>query len=112
MPVVIRGERYADADLVMPLPVRLARSLGAQRVLAVDASAHEERAPPGAEEYRDGDRRKRELTQRDAEAADLLLHPDFGYWVSLSREYRERVIAIGYRSTMARAAELRALHGA
>jgi NTE family protein len=112
VPVTIRGERYADADRVMPLPVRLARSLGAVRVLAVDASAHEERAPPGAEAYRETDLLKRELTRPDAEAADVLLHPDFGYWVSLSRDFRERVIAVGYKSTMARAAELRALHGA
>ena len=45
-PVRIRGERYVDADWTTPLPVRLARSLGAQRVLAVDASAHLDRTPP------------------------------------------------------------------
>ena len=61
-PVRIRGERYADADLRMPLPVRLARSLGAQSVLAVDASAHEDRAPEGAERFRESDRHKRALT--------------------------------------------------
>lgn len=109
-PVRIRGERYADADLVMPLPVRLARRLGARHVLAVDASAHEDRAPAGAEAYRASDRRKRALTQPDAQAADLLLHPDLGYWAGVDRAYRERVIDIGYRDTMARAAALEALH--
>ncbi len=111
-PVRIRGQRYADADLRLPLPVRLARSLGATRVLAVDASAHEDRPPPGAERYRAGDLHKRALTRPDAESADLLLHPDFGYWVSLSREFRQRAIAAGYRDTMAAAARLRALHAA
>jgi NTE family protein len=111
-PVRIRGERYADADLRMPLPVRLARSLGAVRVLAVDASAHEDRAPPGAEPYRSMDRRKRELTRPDAAQADLLLHPEFGYWAGLTREYRLRVIQAGYRSTMAVAARARELHAA
>lgn len=111
-PVTIRGERHADADLVMPLPVRLARSLGAVRVLAVDASAHEQRAPEGAAEFRESDLRKRALTRPDAEAADLLLHPDIGYWAGISREYRERSMAIGYRDTMAKAAALRALHKA
>ncbi len=111
-PLRVRGERYADADLRMPLPVRLARRFGALRVLAVDASAHEERAPAGAEAYRDGDRRKRALTQPDAVQADVLLHPDFGYWAGMSKAYRERAIAAGYRDTMARAAELRLLHSA
>jgi len=109
-PVRIEGQAYVDADRYMPLPVRLAHALGAQRVLAVDASAHEGRAPPGAERYRAGDLRKRELTAVDAREADLVLHPDFGYWVSLSRDFRERAIAAGYRDTLAQADALRRLH--
>jgi NTE family protein len=109
-PVRVRGMPLVDADLVMPLPVRVARGLGAQRVLAVDASAHEQRAPPGAERFREGDRRKRALTQPDAVSADLTLHPDFGYWVSLSREFRQRAIDAGFRDTLAQAQRLRALH--
>jgi NTE family protein len=109
-PVRIRGQRHADADLTLPLPVRLARTLGARRVLAVDASAHETHAPPGTERWREGDLRKRALTQPDAAAADVLLHPDIGYFASISREYRERCIAAGYRSTMAEAVRLRQLH--
>ncbi len=111
-PVSIRGELYADADLRTPLPVRLARALGAQRVLAVDVSAFEDRAPAGSERYREADQRKRALTRPDAAAADLLLHPDIGYWASISREYRQRTMAIGYRETMLQAAALRALHAA
>jgi NTE family protein len=109
-PVRIRGQRYGDADRVMPLPVRVAMKLGAQRILAVDASAHEDRAPPGAMRYRDGDLKKRALTQPDADRAQVLLHPDFGYWVNLSREFRERAIDAGYRDTLAAAATIRALH--
>lgn len=111
-PVRIRGQRHADADLTLPLPVRLARSLGAARVLAVDASAHETRAPPGSERWRDGDLRKRALTRPDAQAADLLLHPDIGYYASISRDYRERCIEAGYRSTLAEAVRLKTLHSA
>lgn len=89
-PVRIDGDEYVDADRHMPLPVRVARALGATRVLAVDASAHEDRAPPDAERYRAGDLRKRALTEADAREADFVLHPDFGYWVNLSREFRDR----------------------
>ena len=109
-PVVIRGEAYADADQRMPLPVRLARALGASRVLAVDASAHEDRTPEGAQRYRVGDLHKRALTAPDARLADLLLHPDFGYWVSLSDDFKRRAIAAGYQATLAAAPALRALH--
>jgi NTE family protein len=109
-PVRIRGMQYVDADQVVPLPVRMARALGAVKVLAIDASAHEDRAPEGALRFRVGDLRKRALTQPDAAAADLTLHPDFGYWVSTSREFRERAIAAGYTQTIAQAARLKALH--
>ena len=111
-PVRIRGELYTDADLHLPLPVRLARQLGAARVLAVDASAFEERAPAGTEHWRAGDLRKRALTAPDAADADLLLHPDLGYYAGASRAWRDRAMAIGYRATMARAQDLLALHAA
>ena len=111
-PVRILGQRHADADLVQPLPVRLARALGAQRVLAVDASAYEDEAPAAAAAYRASDQRKRALTQPDALLADVLLHPRFGYWASTSREYRQRCIAAGYRDTLAAASRIRALHAA
>lgn len=111
-PVRIRGEAYVDADWHNPLPVRLARALGARTVIAVDATAHIDRAPPGAERYRDGDVKKKALVDADAALADLVLKPDFGYWVSLSRDFRERAIAAGYRDTMARERELRAVHRA
>jgi NTE family protein len=109
-PVRIRGEPYVDADWHQPLPVRVARALGARRVIAVDATAHIERAPPGAERYRVGDLKKKALVDADAAAADLVIKPDFGYWVSLSREFRERAIAAGYRDAMAQEREVRAAH--
>jgi NTE family protein len=112
VPVRINGQRHTDADQSMPLPVRLARALGAVRVLAVDASAHEDKAPAGTDRYRAGDLRKRALTQPDAALADVLLHPEFGYYVSLSREFRQRAIESGYRATLAAGAAIRALHTA
>lgn len=109
-PVRVRGLQYVDADLVAPLPVRMARSLGAAKVLAIDASAHEDKAPEGALRYREGDLKKRALTEPDARAADLTLHPNFGYYVSASREFRQRAIRAGYEQTMAQSASVKALH--
>jgi NTE family protein len=115
-PVRIRGMQYVDADLVSPLPVRLAKQLAQslspvpskQRVLALDASAREGNAPLGAERYRQSDLRKRALTQADAQYADLTLHPEMSYWVSTSQEFRERTIAQGYAHTLAQAARIKA----
>lgn len=109
-PVRIRGLQYVDPDMAAPMPVRLARALGAAKVLAIDASAHENRAPQGATRFREGDLRKRALTAPDAASANMTLHPDFGYYVNVSREFRLRSMAAGYAHTMGRAAELRALH--
>jgi len=109
-PVRIRGETYVDADAVAPLPVRISRQLGATRVLAIDASVHVDRAPPAAARYREGDLKKQALVAADARHADLMIKPDFGYWVSFSREFRERAIEAGYRETLALADRLRELH--
>ncbi|MFK7966716.1 MAG: patatin-like phospholipase family protein [Burkholderiaceae bacterium] len=99
-PVKIRGRTYVDLDEVNPLPVRLTRALGAGRILSVDASAHEDRAPSGSSRYRAGDLRKRANTLPDSDAADLNLHPFFGYWVSLSEDFRRRAINAGYEEVM------------
>jgi NTE family protein len=109
-PVRIRGVQYVDADLVLPMPVRLARSMGATKVLAIDASAHEDKAPAGSARFKEGDLRKRALTQVDALLADVTLHPDFGYYVNTSKEFRLRCINAGYAHTMAKAQILKALH--
>ncbi len=111
-PVRIRGMQYVDADLVSPLPVRMARELahglnGSRhtdlKLLAMDASARPEAAPPGAQRYREGDLRKRALIAPDAASADLTLHPEMSYFVSASREFRMRTIAQGYEQTLAQA---------
>jgi NTE family protein len=109
-PVRIGGQHYIDPDWHAPLPVRIARALGAQRVLAVDATVHLDRAPPGAEKFRDADRRKKALVDADAAHADLVLKPDFGYWVNMSTTFRAQAIAAGYRDTLAQAAALQRLH--
>ncbi|MFM8929533.1 MAG: patatin-like phospholipase family protein [Betaproteobacteria bacterium] len=109
-PVQISGKAYADADQNTPLPVRLAHRLGANRVLAVDASAHEDRAPPSAQRYREADLRKRAATRLDSPLADVLIHPDTGYWTGWSRAYRERLIALGEAAVMAQEGALIKLH--
>ncbi|MFN0162353.1 MAG: patatin-like phospholipase family protein [Burkholderiales bacterium] len=105
--VEIRGRRHVDPDQHAPMPVRLARSMGARRVIALDCSARVENAPPGAAAYRESDLRKRALVAEDARYADLVIHPEIGYWVSVTREYRERTMRAAYEQTLSMRSEIR-----
>jgi NTE family protein len=102
-PVTIRGEIWVDSDLKVPMPVRLARQLGATRVLSVDASAHEDKAPANSGRFRESDLKKRLLTVLDAASADINLHPFLSYWVSMTQAFREQTIKAGYEATIAQA---------
>jgi NTE family protein len=109
-PVRIRGRDMADGDVSSPLPVRAARELGARKVLAVDVAVHMDKPrPAGAERYLEGDRIKRVQIDAEARLADLVLHPYFGYWVNLSREFRQTAARAAYEHTLAQAGPLRAL---
>ena len=111
-PVRISGRDVIDGDVSSPLPVRVARQLGARRVIAVDVAVHMDKPrPDGAEKYLEGDRLKRAQIDAEARLADLVLHPYFGYWVNLSRSFRERAARAAYEQTLAQAAQLRALAG-
>lgn len=116
-PVRIRGVQFVDADMVSPLPVRQAQSLAlgmnaptgtAVRVLALDASARPNAAPPGAERFRAGDLRKRALIEPEAAVASLVIHPEMSYFVNVSREFRMRTIEQGYKHTLAQAERIKA----
>ena len=109
-PVRIRGRDFVDADASSPLPVKAARVLGALRVLAVDVAMHPDKPrPAGAERYVEGDRAKRAQIDAEASQADLVLHPYFGYWVNLSREFREGAARAAYEQTLLQATNLQRL---
>ncbi len=92
--VRIAGVTYIDGDVASPVPVRAARTLGAQVVVAVDISARPEKAPPGAPaEWLKRDRERRAQIDAEAKEADVLIHPDIGYFAGTSASYRQRVIA-------------------
>jgi NTE family protein len=112
-PVRVRGREVVDADVSSPLPVKAARELGARKVIAVDVAVHMDKPrPSGAERYLEGDRAKRAQIDAEGRLADLVLHPYFGYWVNLSREYRVTTARAAYEQTMQQAAALRTLAAA
>jgi NTE family protein len=98
--VRIGDETYMDSDELSPVPIRAARSLGAKFVIAVDVSAFAYDTPPGVpQEWIDKDARRAKQVAAEAPAADVMLHPDIGYYAGHSDEYRKRVIATAERYT-------------
>jgi NTE family protein len=100
LPVSFGGETYVDGDETSPVPVRAARELGAVVVIAVDVSAYLESTPPSAPEaWRVRDRRRTAMIAKEAGGADVMIHPDIGYYAGSSVEYRKRLIATAEKAT-------------
>lgn len=108
-PVKIGDEVYLDGDEVSPVPIRAARSLGARVVIAVDVSAYEHTTPPDVpREWVEKDARRTRQINAEAPEADVVLHPDIGYYAGHGKEYREKVIALAERYTRERLPAIRA----
>ena len=108
-PVKIGGVAYMDADDMSPVPIRVARSLGARKVIAVDVSAYESSTPPGVpREWVEKDARRARQVALEAPLADVFLHPDIGYYAGHKDEYRRGVIAMAERYTRERLPAIRA----
>jgi NTE family protein len=107
-PVRIRGIEYHDGDEAEPVPARVARELGAQVVIAVDVSAHVSAIPAKAPpEWADRDRMRAAKVQAQAQFADVLIHPDLGYYAGISEQYRLMCIARGEAAATAALPKIR-----
>lgn len=97
-PPVISGRRYLDGGLVSPLPVRVARMLGAERVVAVDVIFN-----PGERPFLDITDAfwsstlvmHRALATIEGAEADLLVAPRLPPERSISLENRAAIIESG-----------------
>ena len=108
-PVRIGNELYEDGDEMSPVPIRVARSLGARVVIAVDVSAYAESTPPDVpKEWVAKDALRTSRVALEAPGADVLLHPDIGYYAGHSTEYRKRVITAAEQYTRQRLPQIRA----
>lgn len=100
--VRIAGASYIDGDVNSPVPVRAARTLGADVVIAVDISARIDNVPQGVpDEWLRVDRDRRKRIDAEVASADVLIHPDIGYYAGTSGGYRTRVIAAAAAATQA-----------
>ena len=101
-PVRIRGIEYHDGDEAQPVPIRVARDLGAEIVIAVDVSAYLERTPAEApESWRIRDRKRTALIDRERPLADVFIHPDLNYYAGISEAYRLMCIKRGEEAARA-----------
>lgn len=102
-PVRISGEDYVDGDVSSPVPIRAARRMGARVVIAVDVSAYVQETPAGVPaEWVEKDARRAKQVAEEAPQADVLIHPDIGYYAGYNEAYRRRVIAIAYATARER----------
>ena len=102
------GVTYVDGDVASPVLVRAARTLGASIVIAVDISARVESAPANVpDDWLRVDRERRARIDAETRFADVLIHPDIGYFAGSSGSYRARVIAAAAEATRAALPRLR-----
>lgn len=95
-PVRILGVEYHDGDEAQPVPIRVARDLGADVVIAVDVSAYLEKTPVEAPEaWRTRDRKRTALIEGERVLADVFIHPDLNYYAGISETYRLMCIRRG-----------------
>lgn len=108
-PVRIGADHFVDGDEASPVPIVAARALGAKVVIAVDVSAYAASTPPGVpREWIVKDERRARQVAAEAPAADVLLHPDIGYYAGHDEEYRRRVMRIAESYTRSRMPAIRA----
>ena len=94
-PVRIGGDTYVDGDEMSPVPIRVARKLGAKVVIAVDVSAYAADTPPDVPQaWIDKDARRAKQVAAEAPQADVMIHPNIGYYAGENEAYRRRVIGI------------------
>ena len=104
----IKGIEYVDGEHAAIVPIRAARELGASVVIAVDVSAHVENTPASVpDEWRNRDRQRRALIDKEVPLADVYIHPDIGYYAGTSEDYRRKVIAVTEASVRAAVPRIR-----
>jgi len=108
-PMVIGGEPYVDGGLRAPVPIRQARAMGADLVIAVDVSS-----PPGA--LPDGRLAMLKQTiaimsmglrEYEAKEADVMITPDLSGIGSTDFDDRMKAILAGERAAQAALPQIR-----
>ena len=111
-PVAINGGVYVDGGLGAPLPVRIARALGADVVIAVDTTYHAAPVVPDGlvdSVFHAGMVMARNLAWADRLAADLVLDPVFPPVPEVTLRNSKRLVDAGALAALQQLAQLRML---
>jgi NTE family protein len=112
IPANHHGRELVDGGLTSPLPVAVARQMGADFVIAVDVgSKPSDNKRTGLYEIvlQSFEIMGRSLTQLESKSADLLIQPDTGRYSSTDFSARKELIEAGYIATRAVLPRLRRL---
>lgn len=110
VPRELGGRELVDGGLVSPLPVRAARQLGCDVVIAVDVGTRPNRASlPGMYEVllQSFEIMGRALSEQEATGADIVLRPDTSAFASTDFNARRDLIQAGYEAAQRALPELR-----
>ena len=111
VPVRIDGKDYMDGDAVSPVPVRVARQMGADLVIAVDISRYPEEFPPDSRSemlWQTIAIMRQRLLRDELAAADVVIRPELLFVDgSTTPEMKARTIAQGEQATLAKMREIR-----
>ena len=109
---LIGGRAFADGGLTSPVPVRAARALGAQHVIAVDLTSPPEQSRlEGLVDrmFQVGLVMVRSLAIQEAREADVLIEPGFPLQEPIQLDHRLALMAAGETATLAALPRIREL---
>lgn len=110
IPPIINGEAYVDGGLSSPVPVKVAREMGADIVIAVDVSWFAQtRSPSGSAMAQHGRSGRYGLLAAELDAADVVIVPRTVRTRMLDFEQKDTNIAAGETAGREAVAQLRAL---
>jgi NTE family protein len=110
IPPIINGEAYVDGGLSSPVPVKVAREMGADIVIAVDVSWFAQtRSPSGSAMAQHGRSGRYGLLAAELDAADVVIVPRTVRTRMLDFEQKDTNIAAGETAGREAVAHLRAL---
>ena len=110
-PVRIDGKDQLDGDLVSPVPMRIAREMGADVVIGVDVSAFIEDTPTEKDfpvNWITTGIMRKTMVDNELAYADVMIHPDIGYYAGWSDAYKRRCITIGEKTAVAMVGKIKA----
>lgn len=110
-PVLISGDEYVDGDLKKPVPVSVAREMGADIVIAVDVLQHP-KDNTSSQNIIDILRQsilimRQSIVARELESAQVVIRPVIGFTPEIDTASKQRLIMVGEEAAIAAIPQIR-----